>query len=209
MSLPVWASVQLRLRYFLTWWLKSTGLMVNCLLHWWQVSLERSLAPPSAGFCSTSAGALACAWPGREGKDRAVQDGTSGGTEVWLGWWPWWGVEDKSWGTGGSEWAGDPCLSTEWSLWGEIPFTRSGFEFCPDFCSNTKENWQEYQKQEKRDIATLWIEHQKGLPCMSEHIHRSRNSEWCRRPWPGGTAEQLKPYSGSRETQHLREIKTR
>lgn len=146
MPLAVWASVQLRPRYFLTWWLKSTGLMVNCLLHWWQVSLERSLAPPSAGFCSTSAGALAWAWPGREGKDRAVQDGTSGGTEVWLGWWPWWGVEDKSWGTGGSELAGDPCLSTEWSLQGEIPFTRSEFELCPDFwgkLTRISETWKQ------------------------------------------------------------------
>lgn len=95
---------------FLTCWQNSTGLMLNCLLHWWQVSLEASPAPPSADFCSRPAGALAWAWPGTEGEDRAVQEGTSAGTEVWLGWWPCWGTEDQTWWTGGTELAGDACL---------------------------------------------------------------------------------------------------
>lgn len=49
---------------------------------------------------------------------------------------------------------------------------------------------------------------QRRLPGMSKHIHRSRNSEWCHQPWPDDTEEQPKPYTGSREMQHLREIKT-
>lgn len=71
----------------LTLWPKRRGLVMNCLVHWWQVTLGLSLGPPSAGFTERAAGVRGWPCPGTEVEVKPSDGGTKGGTELLLPWW--------------------------------------------------------------------------------------------------------------------------